>query len=247
MPRSFRSNGRSGCRTSSRARTTTSPSSRTPSRPTIGIYARDDYYFDYHSDAFKKIMDELNLATDPAERSALIGDIQKQIADDAVNVFLFELPKLGVWNAKIKGLWAELADPGERPDRGPLGGMRHAATGAGASPAPRPVTARSAWHPSSQRGSASLVATLVAASIVIFLVMEVLPGDPASFMLGLNAEPGDGRGAAPPARPRPAAAAALPRLDRRLRPRRFRHQLHLPGAGCRTRSPSACGSACRWR
>ena len=26
----------------------------------IGIYARDDYYFDYHSDAFKKIMDELN-------------------------------------------------------------------------------------------------------------------------------------------------------------------------------------------
>ncbi len=36
---------------------------------------------------------------------------------------------------------------------------------------------------------ASLVATLVAASIVIFLVMEVLPGDPASFMLGLNADP----------------------------------------------------------
>ena len=36
---------------------------------------------------------------------------------------------------------------------------------------------------------ASLVATLVAASIVIFLVMEVLPGDPASFMLGLNAQP----------------------------------------------------------
>ena len=36
---------------------------------------------------------------------------------------------------------------------------------------------------------ASLLATLVAASIVIFLVMEVLPGDPASFMLGLNADP----------------------------------------------------------
>ena len=36
---------------------------------------------------------------------------------------------------------------------------------------------------------ASLVATLLAASIVIFVVMEVLPGDPASFMLGLNAQP----------------------------------------------------------
>ena len=70
------------------------------------VYARDDYYFDYHSDAMKKLMDSLNLATDPAKRTTLLGQIQKQIADDAVNVFLFELAKTGVWNAKIKGLWA---------------------------------------------------------------------------------------------------------------------------------------------
>ncbi len=72
----------------------------------INIYARDDYYFDYHSDAFKKIMDDLNLATDPAKRLALLGDAQRKIAEDAVNVFLFELAKTGVWNAKIQGLWA---------------------------------------------------------------------------------------------------------------------------------------------
>lgn len=35
----------------------------------------------------------------------------------------------------------------------------------------------------------SLVASLVAASVVIFLVLEVVPGDPAQFMLGLNATP----------------------------------------------------------
>jgi peptide/nickel transport system permease protein len=35
----------------------------------------------------------------------------------------------------------------------------------------------------------SLVASLVVASLVIFLVLEVVPGDPASFMLGLNARP----------------------------------------------------------
>lgn len=35
----------------------------------------------------------------------------------------------------------------------------------------------------------SLIATLIAASVVIFVVMEVLPGDPAAYMLGLNAEP----------------------------------------------------------
>ncbi|WP_339755936.1 ABC transporter permease [uncultured Hoeflea sp.] len=35
----------------------------------------------------------------------------------------------------------------------------------------------------------SLSLSLVAASLVIFLVMEVVPGDPASFMMGLNADP----------------------------------------------------------
>ena len=35
----------------------------------------------------------------------------------------------------------------------------------------------------------SLAISLVAASVVIFGVIEVIPGDPASFMLGLNAEP----------------------------------------------------------
>ncbi|MDF1774709.1 MAG: ABC transporter permease [Rhizobiaceae bacterium] len=35
----------------------------------------------------------------------------------------------------------------------------------------------------------SLCLSLVAASLVIFFVIEVVPGDPASFMLGMNAEP----------------------------------------------------------
>lgn len=35
----------------------------------------------------------------------------------------------------------------------------------------------------------SLALSLVAASLVIFLVLEVVPGDPASFMMGINADP----------------------------------------------------------
>ncbi|WP_424985053.1 ABC transporter permease [Microbulbifer sp. S227A] len=35
----------------------------------------------------------------------------------------------------------------------------------------------------------SLLLSLVVASLVIFLVIEVAPGDPASFMLGINAQP----------------------------------------------------------
>lgn len=35
----------------------------------------------------------------------------------------------------------------------------------------------------------SLILTLVAASVVIFAVLEIIPGDPASLMLGLDAQP----------------------------------------------------------
>ena len=34
----------------------------------------------------------------------------------------------------------------------------------------------------------SLIISLVVASIVIFLFVEVVPGDPAAYMLGLNAQ-----------------------------------------------------------
>ncbi len=37
--------------------------------------------------------------------------------------------------------------------------------------------------------AASLTLTLIVASVVIFAVIEVIPGDPAAFMLGLNATP----------------------------------------------------------
>lgn len=71
----------------------------------IGIYARDDYYFQYGDPEFKKIMEELDRTTDPAKRTELLQAAQKKIADDAVNVYLFQLAKTGVANAKLKGLW----------------------------------------------------------------------------------------------------------------------------------------------
>lgn len=39
------------------------------------------------------------------------------------------------------------------------------------------------------RRCASLLATLIVASLVIFVTIEIVPGDPASYMLGLNAAP----------------------------------------------------------
>ncbi|MCP1337729.1 ABC transporter substrate-binding protein [Futiania mangrovi] len=72
----------------------------------IGIYARGtDYYFNYVSDEFNAIIDKLNLTAETEARYALMGDAQRKLADDAVNVFLFQLPKLGVWKAGLEGLW----------------------------------------------------------------------------------------------------------------------------------------------
>ncbi len=71
----------------------------------INIYAREDYYFQYGTPAFKALMADLNNATDPAKRSDILKAAQKMIADDAVNAYLFQLAALSVANAKVQGLW----------------------------------------------------------------------------------------------------------------------------------------------
>ena len=71
----------------------------------INIYARTDYYFQYDSIKFQDVMNQLNLATDPAKRTELLQEAQQIVADDYVNGYLFQLAKLGVADAKIVGLW----------------------------------------------------------------------------------------------------------------------------------------------
>ncbi|MCR4266235.1 ABC transporter substrate-binding protein [Nitratireductor sp. ZSWI3] len=71
----------------------------------IDIYGRDDYYFNYANPAFKEVMNTLAATADPARRIELYKTAQKIIAEDAVNGFLFQLPKVGVWDAKLEGLW----------------------------------------------------------------------------------------------------------------------------------------------
>jgi len=71
----------------------------------IAIYARPDYYFGYRSAAFDEIIARLSRATDPAERRQLNQLAQTRLADEAAAVFLFQLPKLGVWNRRVQGQW----------------------------------------------------------------------------------------------------------------------------------------------
>lgn len=71
----------------------------------LDIYARDDYYFNYNNADYKALYTELAATIDPDKRKALLAKAQEKLADDSVNVFMFLLPKTGVWNAKLDGLW----------------------------------------------------------------------------------------------------------------------------------------------
>ncbi len=71
----------------------------------LDIYARDKYYFNYHSPEYKALYNSYLTALDPAKQLDLLGKLQRKLTEDEPNVFLFALPKIGVWNAKLKGMW----------------------------------------------------------------------------------------------------------------------------------------------
>jgi peptide/nickel transport system substrate-binding protein len=77
----------------------------------LDIYARDKYYFNYHSPAYQALYKQYTEATDPAKQLALAQALQRKLAEDEPNVFLFSLAKVGVWNAQLRGMWANSPIP----------------------------------------------------------------------------------------------------------------------------------------
>lgn len=77
----------------------------------FGIYAREDYYFHYARPEYQKLMTDLRHTVEPAARTALMQQAQEMIAKDYVNAYLFQLPKVGVQNAKLEGLWGNSPIP----------------------------------------------------------------------------------------------------------------------------------------
>jgi ABC-type dipeptide/oligopeptide/nickel transport system permease component/ABC-type transport system substrate-binding protein len=170
-----------------------------------GIYDKADYYFGYHSDAFHGLMEALKATTDEAQRTAILQQIQRKIADDAVNGFLFQFPRLGVFDAGLKDFWVN--SPTQTVDLhtayfdtpGAAGATTATKTGraggivgiiAGLAVAAGLVALLARFGAAYLGGRAAVMAvTLLAASVVVFAIIQVVPGDPAAYMLGLNANP----------------------------------------------------------
>ena len=71
----------------------------------IGIYADPGYYFRYDSAEFRALLDAANRSVDLADQYRNWELAQRKLAEDAVNVFLFQLPRVGAARVELEGLW----------------------------------------------------------------------------------------------------------------------------------------------
>lgn len=173
------------------------------------IYARDGYYFGYSNPNFKALIAALDESVDAAKRRDLLQQIQRQLAGDAVNGFLFQYPRLDVWNAQLQGIGFDnvlgVIDLSRAHYRDPGHARRFAA--ASGSPAATPfrgagmvftavvlLLAGLVWRrfggPYVIKRVGVLAATLLVATAIVFVIVQVVPGDPVRYMLGLQADPG---------------------------------------------------------
>ncbi len=77
----------------------------------IDIYANPQYYFRYDNPQLQALLKEADAALDDAKRKALYDQAQRTIAEDAVNVFLYNSPYLVGMRKTVQNWWTNLPIP----------------------------------------------------------------------------------------------------------------------------------------
>lgn len=166
------------------------------------IYGRDDYYFGYRSPSYKALLAQLDARSDSAGRRELLQALQRQLSQDAVNGFLFQYPRLMVTKAQLRDIDLNGVGSLELGRAFYAGGAEVAAASTAPSGVPRLLAAAiglavlalalgtlrrcsPAWLGQRLLG---LLLTVLAASALVFALVQLAPGDPARYMLGLNAD-----------------------------------------------------------
>ena len=74
----------------------------------LANFAKPDYYWGYQSPQFNELFNQIKNAARPADRSRLLGEAQRLLADDAVHAFLYSNQWITVANKNLKGLWKDM-------------------------------------------------------------------------------------------------------------------------------------------
>jgi len=165
------------------------------------IYARDDYYFGYSNPDFKALIAALDDSIDAARRRELLQQIQRKLAADAVNGFLFQYPRLDIWNKHFHGIGfdnvlgvvdlsraeydgAQAMEPASRAPSLRMAGVVLCIGMLGL----LAMMTRRFGVPYLLQRLGILAATLLVATAIVFVIVQVLPGDPVRYMLGLQAD-----------------------------------------------------------
>jgi len=77
----------------------------------IGIYGNPNYYFRYDSPRVRELLAAAERAGSEAERIALLQEVAKQIAEDAVNVWVFSTAYLVAARRDLYGFWESQPTP----------------------------------------------------------------------------------------------------------------------------------------
>ncbi len=74
----------------------------------LGNYAKPEYYWGYKNPAFTTLYDQLMNTGNAAERTRLLGEVQRLLATDAANGFLYQPQFPSIAKKNVKGLWTSL-------------------------------------------------------------------------------------------------------------------------------------------
>lgn len=74
----------------------------------FGNFAKPEYYWNYHSEAFDALFASINQTADPEQRARQLAEAQRLVASDAVSAYLYQPQWITVGSSKLKGVWKDM-------------------------------------------------------------------------------------------------------------------------------------------